>query len=97
MVAVLFIISGVLAALQVIARLLHGDIDLNFGVLAFFVGPGLLRLSRGWRTCGLVLNWIVLILFPILGVIVIGGGGSVHNSLGLSLGAAKILLLLGRV
>jgi hypothetical protein len=64
-VAVLFIIGGVLAVLDIIASLTQHRIEFNFGVLGFFIGPGLLRLSRGWRTCALVFTWIGLIVTPI--------------------------------
>jgi hypothetical protein len=60
-VAVLFIICGVLSILEMIGQLLVGHININFGALGIFVGPGLLKLKRGWRTCGLVLIWFAMI------------------------------------
>jgi len=53
-VAVLFIISGIFSVIEVVVDLMHSHINIHFGVLCLFVGPGLLRLRRGWRTCGLV-------------------------------------------
>lgn len=71
-VAVIFIVFG---------ALVHGNIDLDFGVLGLFVGPGLLRLSRGWRTCGLVLNWFPLIGLPIIAVLLLFDGQAMHARL----------------
>ena len=60
-VAYLCIIFGVLVLLDILLGLLNGHLNLNFGVLQIPVGLGLLRLRRGWRTCGLVLLWMGLI------------------------------------
>jgi hypothetical protein len=54
-VAVLFILTGITSLIDVVVSLANGRIDIDFGVLGLFVGPGLLRLSQGWRTVGLVL------------------------------------------
>jgi hypothetical protein len=55
--------------IEIVVALLNKQIDFNFGVLGLFIGSGLLRLSRGWRTCALVFVWIELILLPIIGLI----------------------------
>ncbi len=60
-VAVLFGIQGVLAVLDVVVSLFHYHVSINFGVLALLVAPGLLSLSRGWRTFALVTLWLSLI------------------------------------
>ncbi|MCP4645338.1 MAG: hypothetical protein GY851_33150 [bacterium] len=80
-VAYLFILGGVLAVLEVLMALLHSSINLNFGVLGLFVGPGLLRLSRGWRTCGLVLIWIGMVGIAIVGVLMLGYSGPIDFTL----------------
>jgi hypothetical protein len=67
-VAVLFILGGASAVFEAIIALLHGSVDLNFGVLGLFIGPGLLRFSRGWRTCALVFTWLGLLGLPIIAV-----------------------------
>jgi hypothetical protein len=72
-VAVLFIIGGVLAVIEILVALTHGRININFGVLGLFIGPGLLRFSRGWRTCGLIFLWIGLIVIPIIFLIGLTG------------------------
>ena len=65
-VAVLFIIGGASAAIEILVSLMVGHFSLNFGVLGLFIGPGLLRLSRGWRICALVFIWITLIATPLV-------------------------------
>jgi hypothetical protein len=68
-VAFLFILGGVFSLIEVIVSLMHSYININFGVLGLFIGPGLLRLSRGWRTCALVLLWIAMIGIAIVAVL----------------------------
>jgi hypothetical protein len=60
-VAGLFILSGISCVVEIVVALMYNRIDLDFGVLALFIGGGLRRLSRGWRTCGLVFLWIAII------------------------------------
>jgi len=43
-VAALFVLSGVLAAVEVLVLLARGHVSLNLGILCIFVGYGLLRL-----------------------------------------------------
>jgi hypothetical protein len=70
-VAVLFLIGGILSALDIVFSLFHGRIEFNPGVLGLFIGPGLFRLRRGWRTCGLVLLWLNLVFAPIFAVLLL--------------------------
>ena len=72
-VAALFIVSGIYAALEVLVSLANSRIYLNFGVLGIFIGLGLLRFRRGWRTCALVFTWIALVLLPVFALLVLGG------------------------
>jgi hypothetical protein len=75
-VAFLFILSGIFSLIEVIVSLVHSHFSFNFGVLGLFIGPGLLRLSRGWRTCALVFLWIAMIGLPIfIAVIFVLAGG----------------------
>jgi hypothetical protein len=74
-VAALFILGGVSAAIEVVVSLMNNRISINLGVLGIFIGPGLLRLSRGWRTCALVFLWIALIAIPIFTILMIGHSG----------------------
>lgn len=70
-VAILFIVAGVSVAIEMVVSLMHGHLNLNLGVLGIFIGLGLLRLSRGWRTCALVFIWIALIGTPIIALVFI--------------------------
>ena len=103
-VAVLFIFGGVCAAIDVVASLMHSHISINFGVLGLFIGPGLLRFSRGWRTCALVFLWIGLIGVPIIALLFLAHQGPLdfrvfgqkvgHASKGLGLAAAGLAFVL---
>ncbi len=74
-VAVLFILGGIHAVIEVVVSLAHGEININFGVLGLFIGPGLLALRRGWRTCALVFLWIAMIGIPIVAILMLGHSG----------------------
>ena len=76
-VAWVFVAFGVLAVIDLVTSLMSGNISLNFGVLWIFVGRGLLRVSPGWRTCGLVLLWLGMAASALLVVIAASGGGTV--------------------
>jgi hypothetical protein len=79
-VAFLFILGGISAAIEVIASLMNNRININFGVLGIFIGFGLLRLSQGWRTCALVFTWLGLIAIPIIGFLFLGHSGPLDFS-----------------
>ena len=90
-VAALFIIGGICACIEVVCALFQGRISINFGVLGLFIGPGLLRFSQGWRTCGLVFIWIALIGVPIVGLLMLAGSRSVNfHVLGVKLGVVPL-------
>ena len=74
-VAVLFILGGISAVIEVLVSLAHSHININFGVLGLFIGPGLLALRRGWRTCALVFLWIAMIGIPIIAILMLGHSG----------------------
>jgi hypothetical protein len=57
-VAFLFIVSGIASAWELSSGLSHGRVNITFGILALFVGIGLLRFKRGWRTCALGIVWL---------------------------------------
>ena len=60
---------------------MNNHININFGVLGLFIGPGLLRLSRGWRTCALVFLWIAIIGAPFIAIIFIAHSGPLNFTL----------------
>jgi hypothetical protein len=72
-VAWLFVISGILSAIDVVTAFCAGKLHLNFGVLCIFIGRGLLRLSPGWRTAALICLWFVFGIMLILLLATIGG------------------------
>jgi hypothetical protein len=67
-VAFLFILSGILSLLQVIAAATQGSLSINFGVLGLFIGQGLLRRRIGWRQCALAFLWIAMIGAPLIAI-----------------------------
>ena len=103
-VAILFILAGISAVIEIVAALAHGRISINFGVLCLFVGPGLVALKRGWRTCALVLVWIGMIGIPVITMLMFGRSGPLdlkvfgqkvgHISLWPALVIAVVLFLL---
>jgi hypothetical protein len=70
-VAALFILGGLSSAIDVLIRLTQGSLFLNLGVLGLFIGIGLLRYSRGWRTCALVFLWLAMIGLPLAAVLLL--------------------------
>jgi hypothetical protein len=78
-VAILFILSGISAAIGDVVSLMYSHLNPIFGVLQnlilgilmILIGIGLFELSRGWRTCALVINWIAIIGLPILALLTI--------------------------
>ena len=84
-----FVIYGVLSAISVAVGLTHRRIEFNPGLLGLFVGPGLRRLSRGWRTCALVLLWLSMITAPLFVLLLIGAPPVVSvNFFGVAVGNA---------
>ena len=80
-VAILFILGGISSGIEVVVSMMRGNININFGVLGFFIGIGLLRLRRGWRTCALVFTWIGLIAAPIIGLLFLSHSGPLDFSI----------------
>lgn len=72
-VAVLFLISGWFAVVEVLVQLTQRNFSINLGVLGIPIYFGLMRLSGGWRICALAFIWLgmLLALFAfIVGVVV---------------------------
>lgn len=80
-VAALFILGGISSIVDVITSLTQGNLNLNFGVLGLLVGIGLLRFSRGWRTCALVFLWIALICLPLVALVFLFLAGAVNYTI----------------
>lgn len=64
-VAGVFVFFGVLAVIEVVVSWLHSQISLNITVLFLWIGPGLLRHNRTWRTWALAFLWFGLYALPI--------------------------------
>jgi hypothetical protein len=77
-VAVLFFLSGLLAALEVLISFLHGRVSLNIGVIGLLICAGLLHFSRGWRTCALIYLWFGVIGLPLILLYLIPNAGSLN-------------------
>jgi hypothetical protein len=80
-VAAVFVAFGVLTLLDTVLKLAAGRVWIEFGLLQLFVGPNLLRRSRGWRTCGLVFCWLSFVGGPVLVAIALFGGGRPMSNL----------------
>lgn len=80
-VAALFILGGISSIVDVITSLTQGNLNLNLGVLGLLVGIGLLRFSRGWRTCALVFLWIALIGLPLVALVFLFLAGAVNYTI----------------
>lgn len=91
-VAGLFVFSGVCAVIEVIVSLLHSHINLNFTVLCLWIGPGLLRHNRTWRTWALVFLWIGLIAIPVFCIIALERGALDFKLLGVPIGQVPTAL-----
>jgi hypothetical protein len=75
----LFIIGGILAAINIITSLMNNHVNLNIGVLCLFIGWGLLKLNRGWRICALVFLWTCFIGFPTVSIFYVTQASSGFN------------------
>lgn len=91
-VAGLFIFSGICAIIEIVVGLLHSHVDLNFGVLCLWIGPGLLRHNRTWRTWALVFLWFGLILLPVFCLFALGRGALDLKFFGVIVGKVSPLL-----
>lgn len=83
-VAWVFIAFGILAGIEIVMAMADSRISINFGVLGIPVGIGILRLSPGWRICGLVLLWLTMILCGIVGLMSLFGGALLATLLALA-------------
>jgi|GEM_PF-1352438 len=72
----LFILAGLLAAIDTVLAPLHGGLHLNLGLIGLYVGTGLLRRShRAWNGA-LVLTWLSILGIPISSFFLLSGDSS---------------------
>jgi hypothetical protein len=64
-VAVIQLLGGLAAAAGIVVQMMHGHLNLDFGVLGIPIFFGLTNLRCGWRTCALVFIWVGILLAPI--------------------------------
>lgn len=86
-VAYLFIIGGICAAIEVVMALLESRISINLGVLGLFIGQGLLRFNPRSRAWALFFIWLGLIIMPIAAVLFLFTPGD-WNFFGMKAGQA---------
>lgn len=67
-VAGLFVLQGLLTAVDVILKSCRGHLDLNLMLLCLWIGPGLLRHSPTWRKWALVVLWFSFFAISLLAV-----------------------------
>ena len=72
-VAIVFFLIGSLSAIDMAIDLARGHISLNFGVLAFLVGVGLLRHRAAWRVVALVCACLSVVASLVLGAALLVG------------------------
>jgi hypothetical protein len=67
-VSYLFLLIGLVALVEMVARAVRGSFHFNFGMLGILgigIFAGLRRYSRAWRTFALVFNWYCIITLSI--------------------------------
>jgi len=95
-IAILFIIGGAFDTLDMVFALFRSTIKINFGFLGLFIGPGLLALKPGWRTCALVFIWMGMIFIPIFVILLMVSNAPLNfNVLGVSV--ARLAKFLGLI
>ena len=73
------------------------SINMNLGVLGLWIGPGLLRYNRTWRTWALVFVWFGLIGLPVFCLLALGRGALDLKFFGVPVGQVPAALGLAMV
>jgi len=79
-VAVLFILIGASAAVDVVVSWARGSTNFNLNVVGLLIGPGLLRLRSGSREFGLVYLWLSMIVAVVVALVMFFGEGPLEFS-----------------
>lgn len=74
--AALFILVGAHGVVDSVLSIIYGGFHISISVLGLFVGVGLLRARRSWRTCALVLSGLRLLLTPIAVAMILAGSST---------------------
>ena len=70
-VAALFFAQGAISFVELIMADMQGDAIVDIRILCIFIGFGLLRLSRAWQIVALLYIAIMVVLFPLFGILLI--------------------------
>ena len=74
-VAVLFILGGSLAVVEIGVSLARGHTSINLNVLGLLIGPGLLALRPGYRAFALVFLWASIVALVIAASVMLAHSG----------------------
>jgi hypothetical protein len=77
-VAYLFIIGGIFAVIDIVVSLTQNRISINLGVLALFIGRGLLRLNPRSLAWAMFFRWLGLIITAISAVVFLYTPGTIR-------------------
>ena len=69
-----FLLIGVGALVEIVIAATAGRVSPNVWVVGVPIGIGLLRLSRGWRTCALIFLWLTFFaILLVAGLLALAG------------------------
>ncbi len=72
--AAVFLLTGLGALVEIVVAATAGRVSPNVWVVGIPIGIGLLRLSRGWRTCALIYLWLTfLAILLVAGLLALAG------------------------
>ncbi|RYX86389.1 hypothetical protein EON83_01590 [bacterium] len=77
-VVILFIISGVMAAIDIVLALFNHRITFNLGVLTIFIGIGLLGRNPRSLSWALFVTWLELAFTVVLGILFLITPGTIQ-------------------
>jgi hypothetical protein len=69
-VALVFLVAGIWAAVEVVSDFIHGEININLGVLATVVGLGLFAKRDSARKLGRCFSWFYILVALLMGIMV---------------------------
>ena len=64
--ALLFIVIGIVSLADIVISRREYYFPISVGVLGLLIGPGLLRLRKGCRICGLFLSMVAMVGIPVV-------------------------------
>ena len=67
-VAYLSILAGIISLIGMISSFMTNHITINFGVIELFIGLGLLKGKKTWRSFALLIIWLMFLVIPIISI-----------------------------